>query len=129
MAKTASVQANSDWLEAEEFEGQLAIDAYQTDEAVVIKAPIAGVKPENIEITITDEVVAIRGERSSDTQMNRENFFTQEVYWGSFARSYLLPVPVDSDNAQAQLKNGVLTITIPKQEKTKTRIIKVTQDG
>ncbi|MBM2820612.1 MAG: hypothetical protein HW405_372 [Candidatus Berkelbacteria bacterium] len=114
---------NSDWME--DYEGQLAVDVYQTDDSVILKAPIAGVKPEDLEISITDEVVTIRGERKEEGEITRENYLCQECYWGSFSRAYVLPVEVIGDKAQAALKNGILTITIPKQEKTKVKTIEV----
>lgn len=117
------LEAGSDWME--EYEGQLAVDAYQNDDEVIIKAPIAGVKPEDLEISITDEVVSIKGERREAEEIVKDNYFCQECYWGGFARSYVLPVAVDSEQAVASLKNGILTITIPKMEKTKTRILKI----
>jgi len=113
-----------EWLEEEE-EGQLAIDAYQDEDNVVIKAPIAGVNTEDLEIQITDEVVTVKGARKNESESARENYFVQECYWGSFMRSYILPVPVDAAKAEASLRNGILTIKIPKQEKTKTRVLKV----
>ena len=116
---------DTEWLDEQEYEGQLAIDAYQTEDDVVVKAPVAGVKTENLEIAITDEVVTIKGERHDDAQATRDQYFTQECYWGSFSRSYLLPVAVEADKAQASLQNGILTVRIPKQQKTRTRIIKV----
>lgn len=120
---TKDLSADNDWME--EYEGQLAVDAYQTADDVVVKAPIAGVSPENLEISITDEVVSVKGTRRQSEEIQKENFFCQECYWGSFSRSYVLPVAVDSEKAQASLKNGILTIKIPKQEKTKTRVIKI----
>ena len=113
-----------EWLEDEE-EGQLAIDAYQDDDSVIIKAPIAGVNAEDLEIQITDEVVTVKGARKNETEAARENYFVQECYWGSFMRSYILPVPVDAAKAEASMRNGIMTIKIPKQEKTKTRVLKV----
>ncbi len=110
----------------EEYEGQLAIDAYQTNDAVVIKAPIAGVKSSDVEIAITDEVVTVKGKRRQEPSVSEADYFCQECYWGSFSRSYIIPVPVDSEKAQAGLKDGILTILIPKQEKSRTRVIKVT---
>lgn len=120
-------QTSGDWMEEpkEDEEGQLAIDAYQSEEEVCILAPIAGVAPEDLEIAITDEVVTIKGQRKRDVNVNVENYFAQECYWGPFSRSYLLPVAVESDLAKAKLNNGILQIIIPKQEKTKTRIVKV----
>lgn len=117
--------ADTDWLDEQQYEGQLAIDAYQTEDHVVVKAPVAGVRPENLEIAITDEVITVKGERHDDAQATRDQYFTQECYWGAFSRSYLLPISVEADQAEASLQNGILTITIPKLEKTRTRIIKV----
>lgn len=109
----------------EEYEGQLAIDVYQTNDSIVIKAPIAGVKPADLEISLADEMVTVKGKRSQDAEVDAGGYFCQECYWGAFSRQYILPILVDSDKAQANLKDGILTITIPKQEKAKTRIIKV----
>lgn len=116
-------QAEQDWME--DYEGQLAVDVYQTEDDVVLKAPIAGVKPEDLEISITDEVVSLKGQRKQTEEINREHFFVQECYWGAFSRSYVLPVAVNSEKATAGLKNGILTITIPKLEKTKTKTIEI----
>lgn len=113
----------SEW--DQEYDGQLAIDAFQTGEDVVIIAPIAGVASSDLEISITDEVVTVKGQRREVEEQPKENYFVQECYWGSFSRSYVLPVAVDSERAIAGLKDGVLTIRIPKLEKTKTRILKV----
>ena len=124
MAKERTRLEDEGWLE--EYEGQLAIDAYQTNEYVIVKAPIAGVKPQDLEISITDEVVTVKGQRHQEVTSTEADYFCQECYWGSFSRSYVLPIPVDADKAQANLKDGILTITIPKQEKAKTRILKVT---
>lgn len=123
MAKKEELQ-QEEWLEDDE-EGQLAIDAYQDDDWVVIKAPIAGVNVEDLEISITDEVVTVKGARRNEAEIDRSNYLVQECYWGSFMRSYILPVSVDAAKAEATLRNGILTIKIPKQEKTKTRILKV----
>lgn len=116
-------QLQEEWLEEEE--GQLAIDAFQDENNIYIKAPIAGVSVDDLEISITDEVVTIKGERRNEANLSRESYFVQECYWGSFMRSYILPVSVDAAKAEATLKNGILTIRIPKQEKTKTRVLKV----
>ncbi len=129
MAEDQSISTpnNPDWME--ETEGQLAVDVYQNDDNVVLKAPIAGVRPEDLEISITDEVVNIKGERKEESEVKRENYLCQECYWGGFSRAYVLPVPVIGDKAQASLKNGILTITIPKQEKTKVKTIEVKTEG
>ena len=92
---------------------------------VIIKAPIAGVRPEDLEISITDEVVNIKGQRKETEEIARENFIAQECYWGSFSRSYTLPIQVNSEKATAALKNGILTLKIPKLEKIKTKTINI----
>ncbi|TSC93122.1 MAG: hypothetical protein CEN91_298 [Candidatus Berkelbacteria bacterium Licking1014_85] len=124
----------TDWLDkvaedAEEvIEGQLAIDVHQTEDDVIVKAPLAGVDPKDLEIGITDDVVTIRGHRKSNDTIASENYYTQECYWGAFSRTYILPIKVDPDAGKAELKNGILTITIPKLEKTKTKYIKVNSE-
>ncbi len=114
----------ADWL-ADDYEGQLAIDVYQTDDDIILKAPIAGVQPEDLEVAVTDDTVTVKGERHDESAQNRDSYFCQECYWGSFSRSYILPVAVDADKAEASLKNGVLTIRIPKLEKSRARSITV----
>jgi HSP20 family protein len=124
---TPSPQSNNaDWME--DYEGQLAVDVYQTGDDVILKAPIAGVKPEDLEISITDEVISVKGQRKETEEVVRENYFAQECYWGSFSRSYVLPTAVNSEKATAALKNGILTIKIPKLEKTKTKTIEITAE-
>jgi HSP20 family protein len=113
----------AEWME--EMEGQLAIDAYQTAGEVVIKAPIAGVRQEDLDVTITDEQVTIRGERHDAQDEMVDGYLVQECYWGSFSRIYTLPVAVDSDKSTARLVNGILTISIPKAAKARTKTIAV----
>lgn len=117
-------QVHEDWL-ADDYEGQLAIDAYQTEDDIIIKAPIAGVQPDDLEVAVTDEMVTVKGERHDEHATSRDNYFCQECYWGTFSRSYVFPVAVDADKAEANLKNGVLTVRIPKLEKIRARSIKV----
>jgi HSP20 family protein len=113
------------WMNRVEDEGQLAVDVYQTDDSLVLVAPIAGVSEANLEVAITDEIISIRGTRTQNEQVPQENYFVQECYWGSFSRSYVLPVAVDPDAANASLKDGILTIRIPRVEKSKTRVLKI----
>jgi HSP20 family protein len=113
------------WMNHVEDEGQLAVDVYQTDDAIVLVAPIAGVAEANLEVAITDEIISIRGTRSQNDQIPPDNYFVQECYWGSFSRSYVLPVAVDPDAALASLRDGILTIRIPRVEKSKTRVLKI----
>lgn len=122
MAETAGVDP-TEWME--EYEGQLAIDVYQTPEAIVIKAPIAGVRQEDLDVTITDEQVSIRGERHDNQNETVEGYLVQECYWGSFSRTYTLPIAVDSDKATAKLLNGILTVVIPKAAKARTKSVAI----
>ncbi len=109
----------------EESEGQLAIDVYQTESDIVIKSTIAGVNSENLDISITNDMVTIRGKREKEEEVAPENYYYQECYWGPFSRSIILPVEIDPEKSQATIKDGVLTIRLPKAEKMKTHKIKV----
>ena len=108
-----------------EPEGQLAIDVFETPSDIVIKSTIAGVKAEDLDVGIEDNVVNIRGSRHRDEKVEDVDYFYQECYWGTFSRSVILPVEVDTDKAQASLSNGVLTVRIPKIQKEKEKKIKV----
>jgi len=126
MDNTPLTSLNQDWMEEHENrEGQLAVDVFQTEDDIVLKAPIAGVKSEDLEISITDEIISIKGERKEVEETAKENYFATECYWGSFSRSYILPIAVDAEKATAGLKNGILTLRIPKLEKSKTKTIEI----
>jgi HSP20 family protein len=114
----------NDWL-VEENDGQLSIDVYHDDHNVYIFAPIAGVKASDVDISITDEVITIKGVRTPGHDAGIEKHFTQECYWGPFSRSYVLPIAVNSENSKATLKDGLLRIEVPKDDKVKTRMIKI----
>jgi len=110
------------WLESE---GQLTIDVYQTPQEIIIKSAVAGVKPEDIDISIVNDMVTIKGQRSQEETVKSDDYFYQECYWGRFSRSVILPVEVDSDRINASLKNGILTIRMPKLDKAKVKKIKI----
>ncbi len=106
-------------------EGQLTIDVYQTENEVVIKSTIAGVKPEDLDVSINNDMVTIKGERKNEEVVSGENYYYQECYWGVFSRSVVLPIDIISDKAEASLKNGILTIRLPKADVTKIKKIQV----
>lgn len=106
-------------------EGQLAIDVYETPIEVVIKSTIAGVKPEDLDVGIEENTINIRGSRHNEEKIKGENYFYQECYWGTFSRSIILPVEVDADKTQAALKDGILTIRLPKIVKEKEKKIRI----
>lgn len=114
---------NEDWMP--DSEGQLTIDVYQTPTEIVIKSTIAGVSPEDLDITITNDMVTVKGKREKDEVIAEGDYYYQECYWGAFSRSVILPVDVEAEKAEAGMKNGILTLRLPKVEKVKTRKIRV----
>ncbi|MEX0649736.1 MAG: Hsp20/alpha crystallin family protein [Candidatus Andersenbacteria bacterium] len=110
---------------AEEQEGQLTVDVFQDDENIIVQSTIAGVSPDDLDVSITNDMVTIRGERRQQYDADSEDYFYQECYWGTFSRSIILPIEIDADRAEAKIKNGVLTIRIPKANTAVTRKLKV----
>jgi len=121
--KQAAKESNEEWLN--DFEGQLNIDMYQTKDNVIIKSTIAGVRPEDIDITVANDMVTIKGSRRKDEVINTDDYFYQECYWGNFSRSVIIPVDIESEEIEADLKDGILTVIIPKAAKAKTKKVKV----
>jgi len=113
------------WYNESNFEGQLAVDVYQTENDIVIKAPIAGVSPKEIDIAVTDDVVTIKGHRQMQDNITPEDYYCQECYYGVFSRSIILPVAVVTEQASATFLNGVLSITIPKAANARTKKLEV----
>ena len=111
--------------EATEQEGELTVDVYQNAETVVIKAMIAGVRPEDLDISITRDLVTIRGKREEERTVAEEDFIMKELYWGSFSRAIALPVKIDVDEAEAIEKHGLLILKLPKLDKKKKSKLKV----
>jgi len=105
-------------------EGQLVVDVYQTEEEIVIQSAIAGVKPEELDISIENDMVTIKGKREKLFEKAKTNYFYQECYWGPFSREIILPMEVDVKRAKATMENGILTIRMPKiLTKKKRKII------
>ena len=102
-----------------------AIDMYQTDKDVVVKASLPGVKAEDIDIAVTGDVLSIKGESCEEREVTEDNYFRKEMRCGSFSRSLELPVPVEVEKAEAVFENGVLTLAMPKTEAVKPRQVKV----
>ena len=110
---------------ADGSEGQLTIDVYQTENDIVIKSTIPVVKPEDLDVSINNDMVTVKGERRNEEVVEDGSYYYQECYWGGFSRSVLLPVDVIPEKADASLKNGILTIRLPKADTTKTKKIQV----
>jgi HSP20 family protein len=115
------------WLENDQEEGQLAIDVYETEKNIIIKSTIAGVEPENLNISLSNDMLTIKGKRELifNEKINEDNCLYQECYWGSFSRSIILPTQIDENDIDAVLENGVLTIILNKTKKAEQIKIKV----
>lgn len=111
------------WLDEEE--GELAVDMYQTPSEIVIQTMVSGVKPEDLNVAITRETVTIKGKRQLAREIDHENYFHKELYWGSFSRTILLPAEVEVEEAEAIEKHGLLTIRLPKIDRSKSQSLKI----
>jgi HSP20 family protein len=109
----------------EEMEGELAVDVINTRDAIVIKAMIAGVRPSDIDVDLSRDMITIRATREDTHVEETENFFQKELYWGSFSRNILLPEEIDVDVAEAKEKNGLLILTLPKVDKNRKTKLQV----
>ncbi|MCX6701591.1 MAG: Hsp20/alpha crystallin family protein [Candidatus Zambryskibacteria bacterium] len=106
-------------------EGQLTIDLYQTPTEIIIKSMVAGVKPEDLDIAITRDMVTIKGKRETERFVKDEDYFHQELYWGSFSRTIMLPAEIEVEEADAVEKHGLLIIRLPKIDKNRQTRLKV----
>ena len=114
------------WIDEDsEKEGELTVDVYQTSEMIVIKSMIAGVRPEDLDVSITRDMVTIRGKREEERVANEDDYFVRELYWGSFSRTIQLPEEIDVDEAEAIEKHGLLILKLPKLDKRRTSKLKV----
>lgn len=112
-------------VEEEEVGGELAVDVYQTPSHIIIKAMIAGVRPEDLDVSITRDMVTIRGKRERHTEGGSGDFFFQELYWGSFSRTIVLAQEIEIEEAEASEKHGLLVIKLPKLDKGRQAKLKV----
>lgn len=102
-----------------------AIDVYEDKDNVVVEATLAGINPDDVSIAINDDVLTIDGQRQSTSEVDEKNYYRKEVRTGSFHRSVLLPVSVHSDKAEATFENGLLRVVLPREEKSKSKNIKI----
>lgn len=115
----------NDWMETENSEGQLAVDVFQNPNEIIIKALVAGVRPDNLDVSITRDMVTIKGKREDAQQVTSDNYFYNELYWGSFSRTILLPQEIEVEASTASEKHGLLTIIMPKINKEKQTKLKI----
>lgn len=125
VATNAPAPSEDEWDEEETVPGQLAVDVYETKEKLVVKARTAGVNKQDLDVSISDNTLSIRGTLSAGNEDDVENYFVQECYWGEFSRSLALPVPVKEDEIEAVLKDGVLTVSFKKVKQDTVKKIQV----
>lgn len=124
------INEEMEWFSEEDneaYEGQLAVDVYQDNKSIYIKTAIAGINPDDVEVHLNNDMLTIRGKREHNEEVNDEQFFIRECYWGGFSRSIILPVDVKQDQVKANIENGVLTITLPKSKRPRNTRIKVAE--
>jgi HSP20 family protein len=119
------IETQDEWMEESVEEGQLTVDVYQTANDIIIKTIVAGVRPDDLDINISRDMVTIKGRRDEVKEVAEDDFFHRELYWGSFSRTILLPEEVDVEGAEAQEKFGLLTIKLPKVDKRRQTKLKV----
>jgi HSP20 family protein len=124
-APAQPVAEEEEWDENEPILGQLAVDVYETKEKLVVKARTAGVNKNDLDVSIADNTLSIRGTLSAGGEEDVENYHLQECYWGEFSRSLVLPIPVKEDEIEAVLKDGVLTISFTKVQQDTVKKIQV----
>ena len=124
-ATQTPAQTAEDWMEEETTEGELTVDVYQTGNDIVIQAMIAGVRPEDLDISMSREMVTIKGRRDAPRNIADADYFYRELYWGAFSRTIMLPQEVQPDEGEAMEKNGLLVIRLPKIDKDRTHRLKV----
>ncbi len=120
-----SDKKNGNWIEEENDEAELTVDVYQTPTEMVIQTMVAGVKPEDLEISVARDTISIRGQREEARTIDEENYFSKELYWGKFSRTISLPAEVEPEEVEATERHGLLTIKIKKVDKEKKSSIKV----
>lgn len=106
-------------------EGHLTVDVYQTEDDIVVRSIIGGVSIDDIDIQVTKDMITIKGARKPEEHIHPEDYFHRELYWGAFSKGVILPVDVDPEGAKANYKNGVLTIKLPKLERSHAKKVKI----
>jgi len=115
----------NDWIEEENEEAELTVDVYQTPTEIIVQTMVAGVKPEDLELTIARDMITIRGKREESRKIEEENYFSKELYWGAFSRTILLPQEIEPDETEATEKHGLLTIRLQKVDREKKTSVKI----
>lgn len=114
--------------DADEIEGQLTVDVYQDGDDIVVQSTVAGVSSDDLDVHITPESVTVKGSREKLQKIEDKDYFYQECFWGKFSRSVILPAEVDPEKSTATVKNGVLTVRMPRLNRQKGKKVKVKSD-
>ena len=122
--ETSAIKTGS-WIDEATEEGELTVDVYQNQDTIFVKAMIAGVRPEDLDINISRDMVTVRGKREEERVSSNDDYFVRELYWGSFSRSVSLPEEIDVDEAEAIEKHGLLILRLPKLDKKRQSKLKV----
>ena len=121
------IKKSKNWIT--EPDGQLNLDVYQTENEIVIKSAIAGAAAQDLEISLVNDMLTIKGVRNKDVEIDPKDYYYQECYWGPFSRSIILPANIDASQIKASIKNGILTVVLPKTERIKTEKIEIKNEG
>ena len=120
-----SEKKNDKWIEEENEEAELSVDVYQTANDIVIQTMVAGVRPEDLELSIARDTITIRGKREESRSIDEDNYFTKELYWGRFSRTISLPAEVEPEEVEATEKHGLLTVKNKKVDKEKKNTVRI----
>jgi len=124
-SEKADKKNGSNWIEEENDEAELSVDVYQTPTDIIIQTMVAGVKPEDLELSIARDIITIKGQREESRTIDEDNYFARELYWGRFSRTISLPAEVEPEEVEATEKHGLITIKIKKVDKEKKNTVKV----
>lgn len=113
------------WVNNTVEEGELSVDVYQNQNEIIIKTMVAGVRPEDLDVSISRDMVTLKGKRESERMIADHDYFHKELYWGTFSRTIVLPQEIDVDAAEAIEKHGLLIIKLPKLDKNRSTRLKV----
>jgi len=126
-SSSTPAQSGEDWddEQMQDMPGMLAVDVYETKEKLIVKARTAGVNKDDLDVSISDNTLTIKGTLTSGDEVDAENYHVQECYWGEFSRTLALPVPVKEDEVEAVLKDGVLTVNFTKVKQETVKKIQI----
>jgi HSP20 family protein len=118
-------ETKEEWLNNPPEEGELKVDVYQNPNEIVIKTMVSGVKPEDLDVSISRDMVTIKGKRENERTIADDDYFHRELYWGTFSRTVVLPQEIDVDASEAIEKHGLLIMKLPKLDKNRQTRLKV----